>query len=149
MDQRHTQYVAALAAASRLLATISPQPTSIEISCHTYSPDEVDIRGYAHLDLAALRVWHSQLGGELTLKPRSDGREYWELVLSIADIPVVLWTLLDRPEPLPVRVIDESAETAVMERWMREHGDDPTDWAPDVHKAYAATIAHMRSGGEL
>jgi hypothetical protein len=148
MDQRHTQYVAALAAATRLLATISPQPHHITISCRTYSPSEVEIRGYAHDDLTALRSWHSQLGGQLTSEDRG-ASEYWELALSIADIPVRLWTLLDQPEPLPIRVIDQDAETAVMDRWMRKHGDDLTAWPQDAHHSYAATIANMRAGGQL
>jgi hypothetical protein len=148
MDQRHTQYVAGLAAASRLLATISPQPSGIEINCRTWSPEQVDIEAYAHDNLAAVRSWHSQLGGQLTSETRG-ATEYWQLTHSIADIPVKLWTLLDRPEPLPIRVIDQASETAVMDQWMRRHGDDLTAWPQDVHHAYAATIANMRAGGQL
>lgn len=52
-------------------------------------------------------------------------------------------------EPLPVRAKYSDAELAVMDRWMRQHGDDPQDWPEEIVLAYANTIANMRAGGAL
>ncbi|NUP24145.1 MAG: hypothetical protein HOZ81_50435 [Streptomyces sp.] len=97
-DARHTQYVAALAAASRLLATISPQPTAIEIRCYTFTPEVVEIRANAHKDLGALQQWQTQLGGDLVHDIYPSGGIHWSLSVEIAGVPVELWTLLDAPE---------------------------------------------------
>jgi hypothetical protein len=51
-------------------------------------------------------------------------------------------------QPLPVREKYSEAELAVFEQWLDEHGE-LQDWSEDVRHNYAATIAHLRSMGQI
>ncbi|MFE2911302.1 hypothetical protein [Kitasatospora indigofera] len=52
----------------------------------------------------------------------------------------------DRP---PIRKDISDAEVELCGRWMDMHGDDPAAWPADVARAYADSLAHLLSGGQL
>lgn len=53
-----------------------------------------------------------------------------------------------KTKPLPKREKYTRVELAVLDAWIKDHGD-PSEWSETVRRAYANTIANMRAGGAL
>ncbi|MEU3507607.1 hypothetical protein ABZ733_06725 [Streptomyces longwoodensis] len=97
---RRKNLLAAHSAALHLQVVSPVPPSSVTVTCHTFSPSEPSVDVNFHMDRDGVERLAEALGVEATTRPHSktDPQLYTVATAEVAGIPVRIWTLVDAPE---------------------------------------------------
>ncbi|MET9142393.1 hypothetical protein [Streptomyces sp. NPDC004042] len=98
--QRRKSLLAAHSVALHVQVVSPVPPSSVMVTCHTFSPDEPSVDVNFHMDRNGVQQLARALGVEATTQPHSktDPQMYTVATAEVAGIPVKIWTLEDVPE---------------------------------------------------
>ncbi|MFD4740558.1 hypothetical protein ACFWNQ_24820 [Streptomyces virginiae] len=91
---RREAYVAAVAAAGRIVATAEAVPTSLDVEFLS-SDDQPSLRLYFHLDVAAVEQFAKQFGGCCTSEVQG-ASDYTSALGEFEGVGFTAWTLVER-----------------------------------------------------
>lgn len=99
-SQRRKSLLAAHSVALHVQALSPVPPTTVTVTCYSFSPTESSVDVNFHMDLDGVLRLAEALGVETTTRPHSesDPQVYTVANAVVEGIPVKIWTLLDAPE---------------------------------------------------
>ncbi|MFJ3949041.1 hypothetical protein ACIPXV_03080 [Streptomyces libani] len=98
-DAQRRGYMAALAVAEQVISICPQLPDTVEINCHSWTPDEASVRLYFHCSETGVAALARELAVETTTRPHrvKNPIPYTSLDAIVAGVPVHAWTLGDAP----------------------------------------------------
>lgn len=99
-SQRRKSLLAAHSVALHVQLLAPVPPTTVAVTCHSFSPDKPSVDVNFHMDTDGVRQLAEALSVETETRPHSktDPQLYTVAKAVVADIPVKIWTLMDAPE---------------------------------------------------
>ena len=100
VSQRRKRRLAAHSVALHVQLLAPVPPSTVAVSCRSFSPDQPNVNVNFHRDPDGVRQLAEALGVEVTSGPhtKTDPDIYTVATAVVADIPVKIWTLTDAPE---------------------------------------------------
>ncbi|MFE3169287.1 hypothetical protein [Streptomyces sp. NPDC059224] len=98
--QRKKSLMAAHSVALHVQVVSPVPPTTVTVTCYSFSPRKSHVDVSFHMDLDGVEQLAKVLGVETTTRPHSetDPQMYTVANAVVAGIPVKIWTLLDAPK---------------------------------------------------